>query len=145
MYRSHSQHRPPPTKLRRELTTATEIRSLDFLGIPLLLLGIIGIVIALTWGDNTYAWGSSQVIAFLLLELLSSWHLDVMMSLHASQYDVLLTGFPTEAYGRTDGLIDHRFLQSRNFLLVLSVAFVDGMFLYGVNAFLPVSVGHIHS
>lgn len=44
----------------------------------------------------------------------------------------------TETYGRSDGLIDHRFLQTRNFLLVLSVAFVDGMLLYGVNAFLPI-------
>jgi len=66
-----------------------------------------------------------------------------MVSLHASQYHVLQTGFPTEAYGRTDGLIDHRFLQSRNFLLVLSVAFVDGMLLYGVNPFLPVEASAI--
>lgn len=55
----------------------------------------------------------------------------------------LLTSLPAEAYGRTDGLIDHRFLQSRNFLLVLSVAFVDGMLLYGVNAFLPVEASAI--
>ena len=60
-----------------------------------------------------------------------------------SHHRILLTRFSTEAYGRTDGLIDHRFLQSRNFLLVLSVAFVDGMLLYGVNAFLPVEASAI--
>ena len=49
----------------------------------------------------------------------------------------MLTRF-IETFGCKDGLIDHRFLQSRNFLLVLAVAFVDGMLLYGVNAFLPV-------
>ena len=48
-----------------------------------------------------------------------------------------------EAYGRTDGLIDHRFLETRNFLLILSVAFVDGMLLYGVNAFFPVEASAI--
>lgn len=119
-------YRPPPTKLRRELTTATEIRSLDFLGIPLLLLGVIGVVIALTWGGNAYPWGSARVIAFLVVGI------------------AFLAAFGFyEAYGRTDGLIDHRFLQSRNFLLVLSVAFVDGMLLYGVNAFLPVEASAI--
>lgn len=48
-----------------------------------------------------------------------------------------LTAASTETYGRNDGLFDHRFLESRNFLLILSVSFVDGMLLYGVNAFLP--------
>jgi hypothetical protein len=60
-------YRPLPTKLRRELTTASEIRSLDFLGIPLLLLGVIGVVIALTWGGNAYPWDSARVIAFLVV------------------------------------------------------------------------------
>ena len=53
------------------------------------------------------------------------------------------TNLLIETYGRTDGLIDHRFLISRNFLLVLSVAFVDGMLLYGVNAFFPVEASAI--
>ncbi|KAF7546916.1 hypothetical protein G7Z17_g8095 [Cylindrodendrum hubeiense] len=44
---------------------------------------------------------------------------------------------PSETYGRNDGLMDHRFFESRNFALILSVSFVDGMLLYGVNAFLP--------
>ncbi|RSL72456.1 hypothetical protein CEP53_001108 [Fusarium sp. AF-6] len=46
----------------------------------------------------------------------------------------------TKRYGRTDGLLDHRFFHERNYPLVLSVAFVDGMLLYGVNAFLPQQV-----
>ena len=39
--------------------------------------------------------------------------------------------------GRSDGLVDHRFLESRNFLLILSVTFLDGLLLYGLNAFIP--------
>ena len=45
-----------------------------------------------------------------------------------------------ETWVVTNGLLDHRFLRSRNFMLILSVAFVDGMLLYGVNAFSPVEV-----
>ena len=43
-----------------------------------------------------------------------------------------------ETWGRKDGLIDHRFLESRNFLVILFTGFVDGMLLYGINAFFPV-------
>lgn len=43
-----------------------------------------------------------------------------------------------ETFGRSDGLIDHRFLDDRNFVLVLSVAFIDGMLLYGINSFFPI-------
>ncbi|KEF54080.1 uncharacterized protein A1O9_09875 [Exophiala aquamarina CBS 119918] len=45
-----------------------------------------------------------------------------------------------ETWGKSDGLLDHRFLESRNFMLILSVGFVDGMLLYGVNVFFPVEV-----
>lgn len=48
-----------------------------------------------------------------------------------------------ETFGRKDGLIDHRFLITRNFLLILSVAFVDGMLLYGANAFFPIEASAI--
>lgn len=60
-------YRRPPTKLRREFTTATEIRFHDFVGSPLVLLGVIGIVIALIWGDNAYLWGSAGVNVFLIV------------------------------------------------------------------------------
>lgn len=46
--------------------------------------------------------------------------------------------FCSEALGRNDGLIDHRFLEDRNFGLVLSIAFIDGILLYGINSFFPI-------
>jgi len=60
-----------------------------------------------------------------------------MVSTKFSLASSYLTGVK-ETLGRSDGIIDHRFLESRNFFLILSVAFVDGMLLYGVNAFFPV-------
>lgn len=60
-------YRPPPTKLRREMSTMAEIMSVDAVGAGLLLCGIICIVTSLTWGGNAYAWNSSHVIATLVV------------------------------------------------------------------------------
>ncbi|RTE76899.1 hypothetical protein BHE90_008629 [Fusarium euwallaceae] len=116
-------YNPPPTKLRRENTTSEALKSIDFAGVGLFLCGIIPLVVALVWGGHAYPWDSSRVVALLVLGSL------------------FLVGFGVyEKYGRTDGLLDHRFFHERNYPLVLSVAFVDGMLLYGVNAFLPQQV-----
>lgn len=58
---------PPPTTLRRGNTTRSQIRSIDYLGILLFLLGVVGLVTALTWGGNAYPWDNSRVIALLVL------------------------------------------------------------------------------
>ncbi|CZR69618.1 related to potential drug facilitator PEP5 [Phialocephala subalpina] len=119
-------YNPPPTLLRCENSIDSQIRSVDYFGILLLLCGVVGIITSLTWGGNAYPWTSAQVLAMLILG------------------GFLLMGFGLyEAYGRADGLIDHRFLESRNLLVILSVAFVDGMLLYGVNAFFPVEASAI--
>lgn len=67
-----------------------------------------------------------------------------MVSLDCStHYYKWLTKTLIETSGRKDGLIDHRFFVTHNFLLTLSVAFVDGMLPYGVNAFFPVEASAI--
>ncbi|KAI0123720.1 major facilitator superfamily domain-containing protein [Xylariales sp. AK1849] len=114
-------YNPPATKLRRENSRREISKSIDFLGIVLLLCAVVDIVTSLTWGGNAYPWNSSRVIAFLVLGGL----FIVAFALY-------------ERFGRNDGLIDHRFLGSRNFLLVLAVAFIDGMLLYGINVFFPI-------
>ncbi|KAI1629102.1 major facilitator superfamily domain-containing protein [Exophiala viscosa] len=114
-------YRPPPTKLRRENSISNELKSVDAIGTITLLLGVVGVVTALTWGGNIYSWSSARVIAMLVVGV------------------CFLVGFGFyESFGRKDGLIDHRFLSSRNFPVILAVAFVDGMLLYGINAFFPV-------
>ncbi len=60
-------YNPPPTRLRRENTILLEFQSVDYIGIILLLLGVVGLVTSLTWGGNAYAWDSSRVLSLLIL------------------------------------------------------------------------------
>ncbi|KAF4334226.1 major facilitator superfamily transporter [Fusarium beomiforme] len=89
-------YNPPPTRLQRETSAKDSLKSVDLIGIALLLSGIIPIVVSLTWGEK---------------------------------------------YCLKEGLLDHRFFQGRNYAVILAVAFIDGMLLYGVNAFLPQEIG----
>ncbi|GAM88183.1 hypothetical protein ANO11243_062140 [Dothideomycetidae sp. 11243] len=116
-------YNPPPPKLRRELSAISAAASVDFIGLALLLIGVILLVVGLTWGGSVYAWKSPHVITTIVV----------------GGFGLVAFGL-YETYGCSDGIIDHRFLEHRNFLLILSVAFVDGMLLYGVNAFYPVEV-----
>src|ERR1017187_968741 len=58
---------PPPTLLRRENSIESEIQTVDYFGILLLLCGVVGIITALTWGGNAYPWSSAQVLSMLIL------------------------------------------------------------------------------
>jgi MFS family permease len=60
-------YHPPPTKLRRENSIVDELKSVDIVGIVLLLCGVIGIVLGLTWGGDEYTWSSPQVIGTLVV------------------------------------------------------------------------------
>ena len=59
-------YRPPPTRLFREFSIAEMLKSIDFVGITLLLASVIGLVMSLTWGGHTYPWDSSRVVALLV-------------------------------------------------------------------------------
>lgn len=63
-------YRPPPTKLRRETSIMAELKSLDLIGTALLLCGVIGVVLSLTWGGNVYAWSNPRVVATLVIGLI---------------------------------------------------------------------------
>ncbi|CAK7237200.1 hypothetical protein SEUCBS140593_009878 [Sporothrix eucalyptigena] len=119
-------YNPPPTKLLRESihTNRSILKSIDFVGVILFICGMICLVIPLVWGGNAYPWNNARIIALLVV----------------GGAFLVAFGF-YDAYGRPDGLLDHRFFAQRNYPLVLAVAFVDGMILYGVNAFLPQQVG----
>ncbi|CAH0033226.1 unnamed protein product [Clonostachys rhizophaga] len=125
-------YHPPPTTLRRTNTTSEALKSIDFAGVAMFLCGIISIVVALNWGGHAYPWDNSRVIALLALG-----------SLFLIGFGVygIWAHIGTEKWGLSDGLLDHRFFHERNYPLILCVAFVDGMLLYGVNSFLPQQVG----
>lgn len=60
-------YKPPATRLRRENSTCDVLRSMDIIGISLLLCAVIDLVTSLTWGGNAYSWSSARVIALLVL------------------------------------------------------------------------------
>ncbi|KAG6354049.1 hypothetical protein INS49_005020 [Diaporthe citri] len=60
-------YKPPATRLRSENSTRAcdMLRSIDFIGILLLLCAVIGLVTPRTWGGNAYPWNSARVIPVL--------------------------------------------------------------------------------
>ena len=138
-------YNPPPPRLRREHTTREIVKSIDVVGIFLLLAGVVTIVVALTWGGHTYPWSDSRVVAPLVVGAASLIAFGLYGRLVVREFKDNRLHALIEAFGIEHGLIDHRFLASRNFLLILSVSFIDGMLLYGVNAFLPQEIGALFS
>ncbi|KAH8696067.1 major facilitator superfamily domain-containing protein [Talaromyces proteolyticus] len=138
-------YHPPPTRLRRESTVADEFRSIDFAGIALLLSGVVLLVTALTWGGNSYPWKSVQVLPTLiigsaLLIAFCLWGMFIPWPFYLSLFMK-----DTEAFGTRHGIIDSRFLETRNFLLLLATVFVDGALLYGISTYFPIEVNAIFS
>ncbi|GAM43429.1 hypothetical protein TCE0_050r18235 [Talaromyces pinophilus] len=110
-------YHPPPTSLRRQQGQLREILSkVDYFGIFLFACSIASLLIALTWGGDTYPWSSGKVIATLVVGCAG------------------LVGFGLyEWLFTTAGIFDHRLFESRNFPILLFVCTVDGMLLLGVN------------
>ncbi|KAL3470316.1 major facilitator superfamily domain-containing protein [Aspergillus californicus] len=117
---------PPPMLMRGREAGRSTLEDVDFIGMLTLLFGVVGVVLALTWGGNAYPWGSAAVIASLVVGV-----------------SFLAVFGAYEALAITNGILDHRFFESRNFPIVASVAFIDGMLLYGVNSFLPIEVSGV--
>ncbi|KAL2782720.1 hypothetical protein BJX66DRAFT_345584 [Aspergillus keveii] len=117
---------PPPTRLRRENSMIHELKSVDFIGIALLLSGVVLLVTALTWGGFSYPWRSAHVLSTLIIG------------------SVLLVSFCFwETFGPPHGMIDNRFLETRNFLLLMGTVFVDGALLYGVSTYFPIEASTV--
>lgn len=113
-------HPPPPGLLRREAGGEGRARLLarvDYAGILLLAGSIAALLLGLTWGGTTYAWGAAAVAGPLAAGCAG------------------LAGFALwEWRGTAEGIFDHRlFRASRNFPILLLVCVVDGMLLLGVN------------
>ena len=116
-------YHPPPTRIQREAGDKSLIRSLDFVGFLLAVSGLICFTMALVWGGNIYSWNSAHVIASLTVGI------------------VTLIAFGIyEWKGTSTGLLDHRMFENRNFPILLAVAFVDGILLFGYLAFMPQEV-----
>jgi len=81
---------------------------------------------ALVWGGNMYAWDSVHTLASLLIGVV----ILVIFGLY-------------EWKGTNRGLLDHRLFENRNFAILLAVAFVDGLLLFGILVFVPQEVASV--
>lgn len=107
---------PPPPVLRRRGNLREIFARVDYIGILLLCASLASLILGLTWGGSTYPWSSGKIIAMLTCGCGGL----VLFGLH-------------EWLGKSDGLFDHRLLQTANFPILLFVCMVDGMLLLGVN------------
>ena len=59
--------KPPPTELRREHAAKEMWRSIDFIGLTLLVAGLVILIVPLVQGGTTYPWSSAQAISMLTI------------------------------------------------------------------------------
>lgn len=107
---------PPPPALRRRESLGQLLRNVDLIGILILSGSLASLILGLTWGGTTYAWGSGTVIATLVVGCAGLMGLGLY-----------------EGFVKKDGLFDHRLFENRNFPILLFVCTIDGMLLLGVN------------
>jgi hypothetical protein len=119
-------YHPPPTRIRRGVTAGAVFKSLDLPGFFLFIAGLTLFSMALVWGGNSYAWHSAHTLATLLIGITV----------------LIIFGF-YEWKGTNRGLLDHRLFKNSNFAILLSIAFVDGLLLFGMLVFMPQEVAAV--
>lgn len=111
-------YRPPPVDNPYELSVLKRILNFDLVGTLLYGLGLIPLMVGLLWGGVTYAWGSKQVVAALVVGCVFT----VIFALH-------------QAFIKKDGLYNHNIFKHRNVGLALFAALVEGMVYICFNDF----------
>ena len=57
----------PPARKLQHLSTMERFRSLDVVGYVLLVVGLLGLCVALAWSQNPYGWKNAHVLVTLLI------------------------------------------------------------------------------
>src|SRR4030081_3041033 len=92
---------------------------IDWLGILLLVAGVVPILIGLTWAGITYPWGSIQVIGALVIG------------------GVLLVGFAIWENHAPEPILTLHLFENRAFTVAVILSFLVGVALFGALTFLP--------
>lgn len=92
---------------------------IDWLGIAVLVAGVVPILVALTWAGVTYPWGSVQVIALLALGA------------------VMLVVFGFWENHAAEPVLTLHLFENRVFTVAVVLSFLVGMALFGTLTFLP--------
>ncbi len=99
--------------------TAHVEHAVDYLGAALLAAGLSGIVLFTSLGGTTYAWGSPQEIAMLVIGVLS------------------LGAFVLVEHRAKEPILPLALFRNRTFTVTSSVGFIVGLSLFGAITFLP--------
>ncbi|KAJ0116963.1 hypothetical protein J7T55_003377 [Diaporthe amygdali] len=92
------------------------VLKIDYVGILIFTGSLASIIIGVTWGGTTYAWDSPQCLATLIIGCIGLGLFGIW-----------------EGFVVSEGILDHRLFQSRNFPILIFVCVIDGMLLLGVN------------
>jgi len=92
---------------------------IDWLGIALLVAGVLPILIGLTWAGLTYPWGSPQVIGSLVAG------------------GILLAAFAVWENHASEPILTLHLFENRAFTVAVILSFVVGIALFGSLTFLP--------
>ncbi|KAH0265672.1 hypothetical protein KCU91_g11293, partial [Aureobasidium melanogenum] len=108
------------------LSVWQRLRKVDWPGVFGLLGGLTMFLVGLQAGGNPYPWKSAKVLAPLIIGF-------VMLAIFVVW----------EWKGVNNGILHHSFFQHSNFSLVLVLAFVGGMILFGGQAFIPQEIVYL--
>ncbi|KEF60624.1 uncharacterized protein A1O9_02185 [Exophiala aquamarina CBS 119918] len=109
-------YNPPTRELQTSLSTEEKLHRLDWIGYPLLSIGLILFSIALSWSQNPYPWTDAHVLATFLVG-------SVLLLVFASY----------EKLGRKDGMFHHGLFLNRNYTLALMCIFIEGLVFLAAN------------
>lgn len=106
----------------KETTIITKLKRLDYVGNAILVLSMVSILIALTYGGTLRSWSSWRTVVPLVLGLVG------MIAFHVYE----ATGWQKEP------VMPPRLFNNRTSVLAFVLVFIHGMILYWVTYFLPV-------
>lgn len=116
--------RNPKNQELAPLTFKEKLRSMDLLGLFLLVPGVVCLLLALQWGGTTYAWGNARIIVLLILA--------------AALFSAFMS---VQAYKKTNVTLPLRVLKQRSVSLSIAYAFCMGGSIFLVEYYVCFSPG----
>jgi EmrB/QacA subfamily drug resistance transporter len=99
---------------------------IDYLGSSLMTGSVVALILLLTWGGTTYAWGSATIISLAVVTV------------------VLFVAFIEVEKRATEPIIPLRLFANRQFTLVFCVLGIVGFSMFGALTFVPLFLQVVH-
>jgi MFS family permease len=119
-------HPPTFSKLHTRRSKMQMLKSLDFVGILLLVAGMVLFLMGLNWGGTMYPWRSARVIATIVV--------GIMTLVGLVAYELWVARAP---------IIPPSMMKNAQCMLIIGVACVGGMIYYGMSVFWPEMVSNL--